>query len=98
MHKSRHEFGLYVGRLLRSRVRARTDYGSLPLLDLIVFLCSTITNKMGVQVGIPNNDTRNARVGEVFVYDNFVRSNVDVSPHHLACFVGTLVSLKTLHV
>uniref|UniRef100_A0A7S0QZL3 Tr-type G domain-containing protein n=1 Tax=Pyramimonas obovata TaxID=1411642 RepID=A0A7S0QZL3_9CHLO len=48
-----------------------------------------VTNKMSVQVGIPGEAARTARVGEVFVYDNFVRTNVDeVEAGDICAFAG----------
>jgi hypothetical protein len=44
---------------------------------------------MGVKVGIPDEDARNAKVTELFVYDNFVRTSVDeVSAGDICAFSG----------
>eukprot|EP00976_Prorocentrum_cordatum_P079686 1183663-Prorocentrum_minimum.AAC.1 len=44
---------------------------------------------MAVKVGIPGEPERNARVGEVFVYDNFVRTNVnEVEAGDICAFSG----------
>jgi translation elongation factor EF-G len=50
---------------------------------------STLTKQMGVKVGIPDEDARNAKVTELFVYDNFVRTSVDeVSAGDICAFSG----------
>jgi len=48
-----------------------------------------VKTKMNVSVGIPGEGARNSKVGEVFVYDNFVRQNVDeVFAGDICAFAG----------
>jgi len=48
-----------------------------------------VTQKMNVQVGIPDEASRNAKVGELFVYNNFIRTNVEeVSAGDICAFSG----------
>eukprot|EP00242_Pyramimonas_sp_CCMP2087_P004908 CAMPEP_0198214964 /NCGR_PEP_ID=MMETSP1445-20131203/45859_1 /TAXON_ID=36898 /ORGANISM="Pyramimonas sp., Strain CCMP2087" /LENGTH=686 /DNA_ID=CAMNT_0043890429 /DNA_START=105 /DNA_END=2165 /DNA_ORIENTATION=- len=48
-----------------------------------------VTEKMSVLIGIPGEAARTARVGEVFVYDNFVRTNVEsVEAGDICAFSG----------
>jgi predicted membrane GTPase involved in stress response len=50
---------------------------------------STLSKQQGVKVGIPDEDARNAKVTELFVYENFVRTAVDeVSAGDICAFSG----------
>jgi GTP-binding protein len=49
----------------------------------------TLSKQQGVKVGIPDEDARNAKVTELFVYENFVRTAVDeVSAGDICAFSG----------
>jgi len=53
-----------------------------------------VSEKMSVLIGIPGEAARAARVGEVFVYDNFVRTNVESVEAGDICALAGVVDVK----